>query len=170
MTQPYPHPAAMSDESLFAQCELRRERRSGPGGQRRNKVETAVVLIHTPTGTRVEASERRSAEDNRRVALFRLRLVLARELRVPRSAKTPSQLWGSRIAGGRIAISTTHADFPAMLAEALDAVAEHQFDLRAAGEQLGCTTSQLKKLIQQDPPAWQHVQDQRAATGLPRLK
>ena len=54
------HPAAMQPDALSAQCEFRATRRSGPGGQNRNKVETAVILTHRPTGIRAEASERRT--------------------------------------------------------------------------------------------------------------
>ena len=158
MSQQPIHPAAMSDDALFGQCEMRRERRSGPGGQRRNKVETAVVLVHTPTGLTVEASDRRRAEDTRRVALVRLRLALARAVRRSPHAGGPSALWQSRCTGGRVCVSTRHADFPAILAEAIDSVAAHEFDLRAAAESLGCTMSQLKKLVEQDPPAWRLVQ------------
>src|SRR5262249_27924451 len=42
------HPAARAPDALLAECEVRRTRRSGPGGQNRNKVETAVVLRHLP--------------------------------------------------------------------------------------------------------------------------
>ena len=68
------HPAAISPEVLLRQCVESRTRRSGPGGQHRNKVETAVVLRHEPTGVTAEASERRSQAENRIVALARLRL------------------------------------------------------------------------------------------------
>ena len=163
------HPAAMSDQALLDQCELRRDRRGGPGGQRRNKVETAIVLLHTGTGLKAEAAERRSAEENRRVALIRLRLELAREVRQQR-AEGPSPLWQSRCTGGRVVISTGHTEFPAILAEALDVVAMQRFDLRDAADALQCTASQLRKLLQQDLPAWRLVQDARAAAGLPRLK
>ena len=36
------HPAALPFDALLKECEVRRLRRSGPGGQHRNKVETAV--------------------------------------------------------------------------------------------------------------------------------
>ena len=59
-----PHPAALSPEELLHQCRARRTRRSGPGGQHRNKVETAGVLTHAPTGVQAEANERRSQAEN----------------------------------------------------------------------------------------------------------
>jgi protein subunit release factor B len=77
MSQPNDHPAATRPEQLLAECEARRLRRSGPGGQHRNKVETAVSLRHLPTGVCAEANERRSQAQNRSTALFRLRVNLA---------------------------------------------------------------------------------------------
>src|SRR5207248_1618001 len=65
------HPAALDPELLASQCAFRATRRSGPGGQNRNKVETAVILTHRPTGIRAEASERRTQGENRRAALGR---------------------------------------------------------------------------------------------------
>lgn len=48
-------------------------RGSGPGGQNRNKTETAVDLTHGPTGVTVHAESERSQTDNKRVALATLR-------------------------------------------------------------------------------------------------
>ena len=48
--RPHDHPASLDDDRLLAECDQSFLRRSGPGGQNRNKVETAVVLRHRPTG------------------------------------------------------------------------------------------------------------------------
>jgi hypothetical protein len=71
------HPVFLDDEGLLALCRVERTRGSGPGGQHRNKVATAVRLVHEPTGLVGQASERRSQAENLRVALRRLRLELA---------------------------------------------------------------------------------------------
>ena len=71
----------LSDQALLAQCELDRFRASGPGGQKRNKTESAVRLRHLPTGLVASATESRSQHENRARALRRLRERLALELR-----------------------------------------------------------------------------------------
>jgi protein subunit release factor B len=76
--------AALTDEALLAECEERFFVAGGPGGQHRNKTETAVRLLHRPTGLVVTAPERRSQLQNRGEALERLRRVLQKLSHVPR--------------------------------------------------------------------------------------
>jgi hypothetical protein len=153
MSEPSDHPAAASAEQLIAECEVKRLRRSGPGGQHRNKVETAIGLHHLPTGVRAEASERRSQAQNQTQAVFRLRVNLALEVRRPCGPDyAPSLLWQSRCKSG-LKVSATHDDFPALLAEALDLLAALDADPKPAAALLGCTPSQLVRLLKLDPRA-----------------
>jgi hypothetical protein len=165
------HPAALPIARLLAECTVRRTRRSGPGGQHRNKVETAVIIEHQSTGISSEASERRSQVENREVALFRLRLALAVEVRMPvESPYAPSELWNGRCRGGRISVNAGHDDFPALLAEALDVLALCENDMKGAAEILGCTPSQLTKFVQLEPRAIAAVNRAREQSGLHKLK
>src|SRR5262249_53377410 len=149
-------------EQLLKGCDIRRTRRSGPGGQHRNKVETAVVITHRSTGIIAEGSERRSQAENQAVAVFRLRLNLALQVRSKGAKQSPpSSLWKSRCRNGRILVNTTHDDFPAILAEALDAIVGCEMDQRNAAESLGCTSTQLTKLLQQEPRALALVNRER---------
>ena len=69
------------DGKLLAECTVETYRASGPGGQHRNKTESAVRLTHRPTGVVVTATERRSQHENRHRALVRLRQAIALEVR-----------------------------------------------------------------------------------------
>ncbi len=51
-------------------------RSSGPGGQHANKTDSAVRLIHKPTGIIVNAQEERSQHMNKKLALARLTAML----------------------------------------------------------------------------------------------
>jgi hypothetical protein len=185
-----PHPASLPIDELLADCRVDRTRGSGPGGQHRNKTETAIVITHLPTGVRGEASERRSQGENLAQAKFRLRLELALAVRsaqgvgelfplgglpeelsrqrqkVPDPASSPSPLWRSRVAGERITVSASHDDFPAILAEALDVLAAMEWSAPAAAERLSVSTSQLVKLLKQEPRGLGMLNREQAAKGL----
>jgi len=163
------HPAALPAADLLKACTETRTRRSGPGGQHRNKVETAVVLLHRPTGITAEASERRSQAENRRVAVFRLRLKLALGHRLPPEPSGPSARWRRRTATGRIAVAVDHDDYPALVAEALDCLQATRWDLPPAAAALGTTSSQLARLFRREPAAWTLLARRRSAAGLPPL-
>jgi ribosome-associated protein len=75
---------ALPDPALLAECEETFFVGGGPGGQHRNKTESAVRLVHGPTGLTVTATERRSQSQNRSAALERLRAALAPLSRRPK--------------------------------------------------------------------------------------
>ena len=79
--QPFPIPD--SDEELLAQCRVETFRAGGPGGQHQNTTDSAVRLVHVPTGIRVTAREERSQHRNRSIALGRLRARLEKRNNPP---------------------------------------------------------------------------------------
>ncbi len=170
MKTPPMHPASIPAEQLLRDCEVRHERRRGPGGQHRNKTESAVVIRHLPTGIEGQAAERRSQFDNHRNAVKRLRINLALGVRTDSAAEAaPSELWRSRCHAGRIGISPDHDDFPTLLAEALDVLQSRNAHVPGSAEQLRCTASQLVKLLKKEPRAFVWLNENRHKHGLPLL-
>jgi hypothetical protein len=131
-------------------------------------VETAIALVHTPTGLQATAGERRSQAENQQMALFRLRLRLAVRFRTPTDQlpPSPSPLWQSRSQGHKLSVNSVHTDFPSLLAEAMDGIAAAEYDLSTAADRLGVSASQLARFLQQEPEAWQEVNAQRRQRGL----
>jgi len=164
-----PHPASLAEADLLAASSVERLRRSGPGGQHRNKVETGVRIDHGPTGCRGEAFERRSQDANRRAALWRLRMELALTVRTVRD-DAPSPLWTARFPHGRVALSDEHDDLPALLAEVLDRLALAGWNLPEVAEALNTSPSQLLKLLQKEPRAVVRLNRERAERGLGPLR
>ncbi len=169
---PPPHPATLGECELLAQCDVTRGRSSGPGGQHRNKVETKVTLCHGPSGVSAHAGERRSQGENRAVAIFRLRLALASGVRcqvAPGEVRT--ELWRSRCdVSGKVHCNPGHADYPALLALAMDVLHAGGWDPKKTSLRLCCSASQLVKLIKDDPHAWAILNAAREEAGKHRLQ
>jgi hypothetical protein len=171
MDEAYPHPACWTDEQLLRSCEIRFVRRSGPGGQHRNKVSSGVQLVFGSAELVAEANERRNQSENRRVALVRLRRLLAVNVRAAWDAERPlPELWQSRVQGGRIVVNSEHGDVPGLLAIALDCLAAHDWDTGRAAEALGCTTTQLVRFLGEEPAALAKLNAERDARGLKALR
>ena len=165
------HPAALPIDHLLKDCEIKKTRRGGPGGQHRNKVESAIVITHVPTQIIGQAGERRSQHENRSVAIERLRLNLAVGIRNQVSdEQTPSKLWRSRTKSKRISASLKHADFPALLAEAMDFIQATGFEIPLAAKRLHVSNSQLFKLIKSLPPAFSWLNENRIRLEMSPLK
>jgi len=80
-------------EPFFSSDEIRVDtfKASGPGGQHRNKRETAVRIRHLPSGITALATEHRSQGRNKELALRRLELKL-RALRIKKKKRIPTSI------------------------------------------------------------------------------
>ena len=89
-------------EALERDCDIEFFVAGGPGGQHRNKVETAVRLTHRPSGLIVTATERRSQSANRDAAYERMaeKLLALQVVQKPRRpTKTPAAVKAKRLEG-----------------------------------------------------------------------
>lgn len=156
----------MDDSALLAQCDVNRYKASGPGGQHRNKVTSAVRLVHRASGIGAGASESRSSGENRRMALRRLRMQIACKVRKPLDAETclgggwipppvvAECLFTARTgpARGRRRLEVGRKDhrFWAVAACLLDLLEAFDARLAQAAKPLGITTSNLATVLQSD--------------------
>lgn len=107
MVEVVPELPATDKEMAIPEGDLKIEfsRSSGPGGQNVNKRETAVRVVHIPSGIAVHADSERSQERNREKALTLLRGKLYRKREEEREKEamgmrvsaTTSAEWGSQI-------------------------------------------------------------------------
>lgn len=170
---------ALSDEELAAQCRVERFRVSGPGGQHRNKTDSAVRLTHEPSGVVGFASERRSQHQNRLMALARLRRNIAIEVRtdidldlyhlpltlqriLPRTVQTELP--------GKDRVGPKHREFWTGAGPLLDLFNAVRGSTSDCASQIGCSSNQLTKLFASEPHVWAAANAIREQHGLSLLR
>ncbi len=170
---------ALSDDELLAQCTFERFRVSGPGGQHRNKTDSAVRLTHEPTGVVGFASERRSQHQNRATALSRLRRSIALEVRgevqldmyhpplelqrvLPRSVQTEAPRKGR--------VGPKHREFWTGVGPLLDLFEAVRGSTADCASRLGCSSNQLTKLFASEPHLWAAANAIRERHGIKPLR
>ena len=162
---------ALSDEALQRQCRFETLRVSGPGGQNRNRRDTAVRLTHTPTGLIAQASERRSQLQNREEAVSRLRATIALEVRRPvvLEGYTPPETLQA-ILRKRNRIGPRHRDYWPGVQALMDLFIAAQGSVSETAKRAGLSTGALSRVLLADPRLVRAVNGWRDSHGLHPLR
>ena len=170
---------AADDGQLLRQCDQHEYRSSGPGGQHRNKVSSAIRLRHRPTGISAHGDDSRSQHQNRALALKRLRMNIACQHRRGADLAGPVPDYvrqctfvarGGEAAGRlRLAVGVRDQRFWHVAAYLLDLLDAAGGSLAVAAEVIGVTSSNFAKVLDSERHLLAAAQDIRKRHGLGRL-
>ena len=149
----------MDDESLIKACQIQFYKSTGPGGQKKNKTESAVRLTHEETGVEASAQDDRQQSVNRKRAVRRLRLKLAMEVRMD-----PVK-WE-----GQLDMNPKNEKFPLFIAHIFDALEDSSWQVSTAGTFLELSTGKLIRILAKDDRVWQQANRRRQQLNLKPLK
>lgn len=164
-----------SDDALIAQCDVDRYRASGPGGQHRNKTESAVRLRHKLSGLAAIGEDSRSQAENKVHAVRRLRSAIALQLREPITLDgyAPSPRLRALAASGTAPLGAKTrltGEYWAAIAELLDVLVAGNLEIGATAQRLGLTTGALSKLVLHDDLVARTVNDLRRSRNMRPLR
>lgn len=148
----------LSDDELLRLCRVDTFRGTGPGGQKRNKTESAVRVTHCDSGISAFDDQTRSQHLNRIRALQKLRLELAVNLR------QATRLWEDACPG------LNSRFYPCWLGAVFDALELSSYRLSDAASLLGSSTGKLSRSLSRDPFVCQLVNQRRQKYSLPPLR
>lgn len=159
---------ALDSSALLRQCDVDTYRASGPGGQKRNKTDSAVRLRHSPSGLSVIAEESRSQHENKARAIGRLRASISLHIREPYDAAQPPPTIIGRCldSEGRLQISRKNDDYWTLMALLLDALLAAHGEIRKAAAFLELSTSRLSALVTDDDKVMAEVNRIRREHGI----
>jgi hypothetical protein len=160
-----------SDEVLLGQCEVDTYRASGPGGQKRNKTESAVRLRHKPSGLIVIAEESRSQPENKARALRRLRKAMAVKLRqAVETDGVPEAVQACIDKRGRLDVGRRDVRYLPAVAAVLDVFVACKGSVADTAHRLGLTTGNLSSFLTDDEEVYVEANRLRTSFGLRPLR
>ena len=171
----------LSDDDLLAQCQIHIYRSSGPGGQHRNKVSSAVRIKHEPSGISAQGEESRLQGHNKRMAIKRLRMEIACCVRQPVDLDAPEIpeavrecVIGTRGRGGqgtaRLVVGRKNIRFWSVAAFLLDTLVAAEGRLSTVAGIVGITTSNLTGVLKSQRRLYTAAQQIRGDFCLKPLK
>jgi hypothetical protein len=150
---------SLAELELLRQCRQETCRGRGPGSQKRNKTESAVRLLHLPSGIAAEDDASRSQHLNRRFALRKLRLEIALQVRCEFTGPVCGAVPG-----------VNSEAFAGWVAVALDALAANGCRMADTAASLGLSSARLGKELAKHSAVWQVVNREREKLGLAQLR
>ncbi len=149
----------LTDDELIKRCIIDFYKASGPGGQKKNKTESAVRLTLRDSTITASASEERQQSVNRSRAISRLRMQIAYEMR------QPAKVWE-----GQWDMNLKNPKYPLFAACLLDHLVKHSWKVSEAATNLSVSTSKLIKILAKNDTLWQLVNQSRIKAGHKPLK
>jgi hypothetical protein len=149
----------LSDEEFIKRCHIDFYKASGPGGQKKNKTESAVRLTLRDSTITASASEERQQSVNRSRAISRLRMQVAFELR--ETAKVWEGQWD---------MNQKNPKYPQFIACLIDHLVKHSWKVSDAATNLSISTGKLIKILAKNDTLWQLVNQSRIKAGHKPLK
>lgn len=135
----------LSEEELGQIVEFDFFKRSGNGGQKRNKTSSAVRVSLKEFDISAEDCTERSQKLNRSKALQKLRRKIAMTFR-----ETPTE-------EELTAVAPSNSKYPLFLARLLDLLESVNYSFKECGVKMNLSSSQVEKLLRKDPALWQKV-------------
>ncbi len=149
----------LDDAALAQHCRIERRLGTGPGGQKRNKTASAVLVSHGLSGCDGAADDTRSQHQNLHLALRRLRLNMAGHWRQPPAAVPLGPPPAARAPGRWL-----------WFARLFDVLEACHWALADSASAAGHNTARIGKELAAEPQLWQRANEARRQHGLPVLK
>ena len=152
---------ALEDAALLQHCEYESYRTTGPGGQHRNKVETAVRLkLKNFPQIAASATERRSQFENKVSAIKRLRIQIAIDMREKELSEW-TESWN---------ITEKNAQYPFFLATILDALSFYEYEIAKTAAYFHLSTGRFVRFLSADQTLWEITNQERKKRQMRILK